>query len=202
LLDQAAVIHNSFFSFRVYNSGKIISQKISSDVSQSPRAFHHHDLRRRIPRARRKGFTRTIELFETAREGKAAAERDAARLRQQLEDREEEFETIRTQIVGLRKEPRRRSRAGGEDAQAIDLLTGNGIRGIIESNDRANHGTRQGKNAVTAKTSPVNPANQPNGNSVKRKNSVRVEIYDQIYNLRGATLIHPEAGRIRGREDA
>ena len=47
---------------------------------------------------------RTIELLKTAREGKAAAERDAARLRQQLEDREEEVETIRTQIVALRKE--------------------------------------------------------------------------------------------------
>ena len=47
---------------------------------------------------------RTIELLKTAREGKAAAERDAARLRQQLEDREEEVETIRNQIVGLRKE--------------------------------------------------------------------------------------------------
>ena len=47
---------------------------------------------------------RTIELLKTAREGKAAAERDAARLRQQLEDREEEAETIRTHIVALRKE--------------------------------------------------------------------------------------------------
>ena len=38
---------------------------------------------------------------------------------------------------------------------------------------------------MTAKTNPVNPANQPNGNSVNG-NSVRVEIYDQVYNLRGS----------------
>jgi len=38
---------------------------------------------------------------------------------------------------------------------------------------------------VTAKMNPVDPANQPNGNGVNG-NSVRVEIYDQIYNLRGS----------------
>jgi len=47
---------------------------------------------------------KAIELLKSAREGKAAAERDAGRLREQLEDREEEVETIRNQIVGLRKE--------------------------------------------------------------------------------------------------
>jgi cell division protein ZapA len=41
------------------------------------------------------------------------------------------------------------------------------------------------ENAVTAKTNPANPANQPSGNSVNG-NSVRVEIYDQVYNLRGS----------------
>jgi uncharacterized coiled-coil DUF342 family protein len=46
---------------------------------------------------------RTIELLKTAREGRAAAERDVSRLRQQLEESEEEVETIRTQIVALRK---------------------------------------------------------------------------------------------------
>lgn len=38
---------------------------------------------------------------------------------------------------------------------------------------------------MTAKANPVNPASQPNGNSVNG-NSVRVEIYDQVYNLRGS----------------
>ena len=47
---------------------------------------------------------RTIELLKTAREAKAAAERDAARLREQLELREEETEALRSEVVGLRKE--------------------------------------------------------------------------------------------------
>ena len=47
---------------------------------------------------------RTIELLKTAREGKAAAERDASRLREQLETREEELESLRTEVMGLRKE--------------------------------------------------------------------------------------------------
>ncbi|HEU5453665.1 MAG TPA: hypothetical protein VFU76_16830 [Terriglobales bacterium] len=47
---------------------------------------------------------RTIELLKAAREAKAAAERDASRLREQLETREEEFETLRSEVVGLRRE--------------------------------------------------------------------------------------------------
>ena len=46
----------------------------------------------------------TIELLKTAREGKAAAERDAARLREQLELREEETDSLRKEVIGLRKE--------------------------------------------------------------------------------------------------
>jgi chromosome segregation ATPase len=47
---------------------------------------------------------KTIELLKSAREGKAIAERDLSRLREQLEDREEEVETMRQQIVSLRRE--------------------------------------------------------------------------------------------------
>jgi septal ring factor EnvC (AmiA/AmiB activator) len=47
---------------------------------------------------------RTIELLKSAREAKAAAERDAARLRQQVNEREEEVETLRREMVGLRRE--------------------------------------------------------------------------------------------------
>ena len=47
---------------------------------------------------------RTIELLKSAREAKAAAERDAARLRQQLNEREEEADTMRQELVGLRRE--------------------------------------------------------------------------------------------------
>lgn len=47
---------------------------------------------------------RTIELLKAAREAKAAAERDASRLREQLETREEEVERLRAETVGLRRE--------------------------------------------------------------------------------------------------
>jgi chromosome segregation ATPase len=47
---------------------------------------------------------RTIELLKGAREAKAAAERDAQRLREQLETREEELESLRAEMVGLRRE--------------------------------------------------------------------------------------------------
>ena len=47
---------------------------------------------------------RTIELLKSAREAKSAAERDAARLREQLNEREEEADTLRQELVGLRRE--------------------------------------------------------------------------------------------------
>ena len=47
---------------------------------------------------------RTIELYKSAREGRASAERDVQRLREQLEEREEELETLRREAVQLRRE--------------------------------------------------------------------------------------------------
>jgi uncharacterized coiled-coil DUF342 family protein len=47
---------------------------------------------------------KAIELLKSAREAKAAAERDANRLREQLEQREEELDMLRTEVVSLRKE--------------------------------------------------------------------------------------------------
>jgi predicted nucleic acid-binding Zn-ribbon protein len=47
---------------------------------------------------------RTIELYKAAREARASAERDVLRLRQQLEEREEEIDTLRREAVQLRKD--------------------------------------------------------------------------------------------------
>ncbi len=47
---------------------------------------------------------RTIELLKAAREAKAAADRDVTRLRQQLEEREEEVETMKAELVALKKD--------------------------------------------------------------------------------------------------
>jgi uncharacterized coiled-coil DUF342 family protein len=47
---------------------------------------------------------RTIEMYKTAREARSAAERDTQRLREQLEEREEEVEGLRREMVQLRRE--------------------------------------------------------------------------------------------------
>lgn len=47
---------------------------------------------------------RTIELLKAAREAKANAEREATRIREQLQTREEELETVRNENVGLKRE--------------------------------------------------------------------------------------------------
>ena len=47
---------------------------------------------------------RTIELYKSAREARAIAERDVQRLREQLEEREEEVDRMRREMVALRKE--------------------------------------------------------------------------------------------------
>ena len=65
------------------------------EVSQAP-ADNLHSLEQKI--------YRTIELLKAAREARAAAERDNARLREQLELREEELETLRTENGALRAE--------------------------------------------------------------------------------------------------
>ena len=47
---------------------------------------------------------RTIEMYKAARQAQSSAERDAQRLRQQLEDREEELVRLRRETVQLKKE--------------------------------------------------------------------------------------------------
>ena len=47
---------------------------------------------------------KAIELLKSAKAAKAAAERDAQRLRDQMEQREEELEMLRSEVVALRKE--------------------------------------------------------------------------------------------------
>ena len=47
---------------------------------------------------------RTIDLYKAARQAQATAERDTQRLRQQLQDRDDEVATLRREAVQLRKE--------------------------------------------------------------------------------------------------
>ena len=65
---------------------------------------------------------RTIELYKSAREAKATAERDAKRLREQLEEREEEIESMRREMVRLRKEREEVKARVEKMLQRIDIL--------------------------------------------------------------------------------
>ena len=47
---------------------------------------------------------RTIEMYKSARQAQASAQNDAQRLRQQLQDREDELNALRRETVQLRKE--------------------------------------------------------------------------------------------------
>ena len=47
---------------------------------------------------------RTVELLKAAREAKAFAERDALRLREQLQARDEELQTAKREMLKLRKD--------------------------------------------------------------------------------------------------
>jgi uncharacterized coiled-coil DUF342 family protein len=66
---------------------------------------------------------RTIELLKSAREGKANAERDTARLREQLEEREAEFDQLRAEVVSLRKDREEVRTRLEKMLKQIDLLT-------------------------------------------------------------------------------
>ena len=47
---------------------------------------------------------RTIEMYKAARESKLAAERDVQRLRAQLEESEEQVDTLKREVVQLRRD--------------------------------------------------------------------------------------------------
>jgi uncharacterized coiled-coil DUF342 family protein len=47
---------------------------------------------------------RTIELYKAAREARGAAERDVQRLREQVEEREDEIDGLRKEVIALRRE--------------------------------------------------------------------------------------------------
>ena len=47
---------------------------------------------------------RAGELLKSEREARASAERDAARLRQQVRERQDEFDSLRAELLTLRRE--------------------------------------------------------------------------------------------------
>jgi predicted RNase H-like nuclease (RuvC/YqgF family) len=73
-----------------------MSVKLGAEVSAEVRGDDFQALEEKV--------YRTIELYKAAREARSIAERDAQRLRAQLEEREEEVETLRREMLRLRKE--------------------------------------------------------------------------------------------------
>jgi len=66
---------------------------------------------------------RTIELLKAARDAKSHAERDVSRIRQQLEEREEETDSLRAELVTLRKEREEVRTRVEKMLKQIDALT-------------------------------------------------------------------------------
>ena len=73
-----------------------MSAKAMEDLTATVPADDFHALEEKI--------YRTIELLKEAREAKAAAERTAARLREQLDGRDDQTQSLRTENVALRRE--------------------------------------------------------------------------------------------------
>jgi len=73
-----------------------MSAKAMEDLTTTVPADDFHALEEKI--------YRTIEMLKEAREAKAAAERTAARLREQLDGRDEQTQALRAEVVALRKE--------------------------------------------------------------------------------------------------
>jgi predicted nucleic acid-binding Zn-ribbon protein len=66
---------------------------------------------------------RTIEMYKAARDARSAAERDAQRLREQLEEREEEVEGLRREMVQLRRDREEIRGRVEKMLQQIDAIT-------------------------------------------------------------------------------
>jgi chromosome segregation ATPase len=73
-----------------------MSAKAMEDLTTTVPADDFHALEEKI--------YRTIEMLKEAREAKAAAERTAARLREQLDGRDEQTQALRAEVVALRRE--------------------------------------------------------------------------------------------------
>ena len=65
----------------------------------------------------------TIDLLKSARDARALAERDLGRLRAQLEEREEELDSMRREMVALRREREEVRTRVEKMLQQIEALT-------------------------------------------------------------------------------
>jgi cell division protein ZapA len=152
---------------------------------------------------------RTIELYKAAKEARATAERDLQRLREQLEEREEENEAMRRELVQLRKDredirtrvEKMLSQMDTPDARAGGKLSGNGEMTSRPAVDRPGSDPPRSNMATASKQAASEFTNMATATSAEQtalaplpkdallnaaNGSVRVEIFDQVYNLRGS----------------
>jgi hypothetical protein len=89
-----SILRESFYS----SSGKVVFMALNAveQVSEQVPADNFQALEEKV--------YRTIEMFKAARDAQANAERDAQRLREQLEEREDELIRLRREAVQLKKE--------------------------------------------------------------------------------------------------
>ncbi len=66
---------------------------------------------------------RTVELLKSEREARIAAERDATRVRQQVRERQDEFDSMRAELVTLRREREEVRTRVEKMLRQIDALT-------------------------------------------------------------------------------
>ena len=66
---------------------------------------------------------RAVELLKSEREARAGAERDAARARQQMRERQEEMDSMRAELVTLRREREEVRTRVEKMLRQIDALT-------------------------------------------------------------------------------
>jgi cell division protein ZapA len=133
---------------------------------------------------------RTIDMYKAARQAQATAERDAQRLRQQMEDRDGELVTLRREMVQLKKSGKRFAGASRKCCSRSSRS-----RRPASCSSRAAHGdcsVRPSTDAASRR--PASSRRTLLWLRLRRikivkdaqNSSVRVEIFDQAYNLRGS----------------
>ena len=92
-----------------------MSAKLMEELSVALPADDFHALEEKI--------YRTIELLKQARQAKDLAERTAARLREQLDSRDEQTQSLRAEVVTLRRERQEIRTRVEKMLKQIDSLT-------------------------------------------------------------------------------
>ena len=120
---------------------------------------------------------RTIEMYKAAREAERRRSGICNACAQQLKERDEEIESLRREAVQLRKE---REEVRGRVEKMMRQIDAIGRRAGCQLACEVEGSKTGQRGEAMATATRQNPAKDANNNSV------RVEIFDQAYNLRGS----------------